>query len=71
MTDEEFLKLSEDDFIHACWHMPVLGGFAAKIADAYYAADRDNKRTLRYSFSSLFIKGFELYQRAQEERSNV
>lgn len=73
MTDEEYTiaTMSEDDFIHACWHMPVHGGFAAGIAAAYFVADKDNKRILREAFPDLFIKGFESYARAQRRTYGV
>lgn len=63
--------MTDDDYIHACWHMPVHGGFAAAIAAAYFVADKDNKRKLREGFHDLFLKGFESYQHAKRETSNV
>ena len=60
--------MTDDDYIHATWHMPTLGGFAAALAKAYQLADKDNKRKLRESFNDLFKRGLALYEQAQQEK---
>lgn len=61
--------MTDDDYIHATWHMPALGGFAAALANAYQLADKNNKRKLRESFNDLFMRGLALYEQAQEEKA--
>lgn len=61
MTDIEMRDdeegMSEDDYMHAAWAMERMGGgFAARIAQAYYVADKDNKARLRAAFGELFSK---------------
>lgn len=48
----------DDDFMRAAWEMEKLGGFSYAIAQAYYAADIQNKRRLRVAFPDLFVAGF-------------
>lgn len=60
--------MTDDDYIHATWHMPTLGGFAAALAKAYQLADKDNKRILRDAFNDLFMRGLALYEQAQQEK---
>lgn len=47
--------MTDDDYMHAAWTMERMGGgFAARIAQAYYVADKDNKARLRAAFRELF-----------------
>lgn len=62
--------MTDDDYIHATWHMAALGGFAEALATAYQRADRDNKRKLREAFNDLFMRGLALYKEATETHHN-
>ena len=53
---------SDDDFLHAAHMMEQMGGsFASCIADAYYAADRQNRERLKAAFPDLFTRHYNLY----------
>lgn len=48
-------EMTDDDYMHAAWEMERIGGgFAARIAQAYYVADKDNREKLKVTFADLF-----------------
>lgn len=56
---------TSNDFLHAAWHMESLGEFAACIAQAYYAADLNNRNRLQAAFPELFTQGYHQWLRDQ------
>ena len=48
-------------------HLPRLGGFATKLADAYLCADSDNQRRIETAFMHLFERAHAMWGMEKEE----